>query len=363
MQVTILGVGLIGGSIGLAAHALDKVDRVVAYDRDFTTAERAVERGAADHAARTIAEAVENADVIFLAAPVSSIPGILSEAARSLKVGAIVTDVGSTKARVVDEAENLLPEGVCFIGGHPMAGTEDEGIEAAQAQLFDGAWWILTPTVGVAPTEYGRLHELIASFGCHILALEPELHDELTAIISHLPHLTAATLMNMAADHGRERASLLSLAAGGFRDVTRVAASNSTIWIDICRENRDAIVRALAEFEERLSDLRKVIADESLDDLRNGLDRARQARRDLPGKVTSGEIFELLVPIPDRPGVLSEVTTIIGRLGVNIEDLQMSHTEEGGRGLLRLLIIGGDQARKASNALSIKNFNPRVTSL
>lgn len=363
MRVAIVGSGLIGGSIGLSLRPLDAVERIVVYDRDADAARRAVERGAADEAAASPAAGVAGADLVFVATPVAAIVETVEAIAPGLKSGAIVTDVGSTKARVVAEVEKSVPEGVAFVGGHPMAGTEEEGIEGARPGLFEGAWWILTPTPRVPAEAFRRLHEALSSMGAHVIALEPELHDELMAIVSHLPHLTAATLMNMAADHGKEKASLLSLAAGGFRDVTRVAASNPGIWIDICRENAAAIVAALGEFIDRLRDLQIQVAEGRLDDLAQRLTSARAARRNLAAKPTSGELVEISIPIPDRPGVLSEITTLIGNMGINIEDVQISHAEEGGRGVLRLLVLGSDEARSICVALETKRYHPRSTSI
>lgn len=363
MRIALLGSGLIGGSIGLALRPLDSVDEVVVYDRSESAARRAVERGAADRYEATPAAAVRDADIVFIATPVGAILDTIKSAISGLKSGAILTDVGSTKSRVVDEATSILGANITFLGGHPMAGSEEDGIDGAKEGLFEGAWWILTPTPQVEPAAYQTLHGLLSSLGSHVIALEPALHDELMAIISHLPHLTAATLMNMAADHGKDKASLLSLAAGGFRDVTRVAASNPAIWIDICRENADAIVRALGEFIDRLGELRDFVAAGAADDIHRRLDSARLARRSLAGKRTDGELFEIFVPIPDRPGVLAEVTTLIGNAGVNIEDIQISHAEEGGRGVLRILVLGEDQSRSAYDALVTRGYHPRSTSI
>lgn len=363
MRVALLGTGLIGGSIGLALRRVPDVQGIVAYDRSESARRRAVDRGAADAEADSPAAAVAGADLIFVATPVASIPSVLRSASPGLKSGAIVTDVGSTKARVVDEVETFIDPGVSFIGGHPMAGTEEEGIEAALPSMFEGAWWILTPTERATPAAYRSLHAVLSAFGAQVMALEPAHHDELMAVVSHVPHLTATSLMNLAADHGREQASLLSLAAGGFRDVTRVAASNPDIWVDICVENREAIVKALGEFVERLESLRSTIARGDTDTLRGQFLAAREGRRSLPGKRTGGELVEVHVPVPDRPGVLADVTTLVGNLGVNIEDLQISHAEEGGRGTLRLLILGAVEARRVQDALATKGFEPRATSI
>lgn len=357
-----LGTGLIGGSLGLALGRLPEVE-VVVYDADPSVRERAVERGAGRRAASSAAEAVGGADVVFVATPVGSIPEVIAAARAALKPGAILTDVGSTKSRVVLEVEALELEGATFIGGHPMAGTEEEGIGAADAGLFDGCWWILTPTERVDAGAYRSLHSLIGRLGAQVMALDPAKHDELLAVVSHLPHLTAATLMNLAAERGEEHASLLSLAAGGFRDVTRVAASNPDIWLDICEENASAIVDVLRGFARRLEELGDLVEQSDREGLRARFLSARAARRGLPGRRAGGELVEILVPVPDRPGVLSEVTTTVGDLGVNIEDLQITHAEEGGRGVLRLLIPGVEDAHRVQEVLSRKGYDPRSTSI
>jgi prephenate dehydrogenase len=202
MRVALLGTGLIGGSIGLALRRLDDVDEVVAFDADPDVAKRAVERGAATSGAASTEEAVINADVVFIATPVRTIPQLALRAASQAKPGAVITDVGSTKSRVVLEVENSLPQGATFIGGHPMAGTENDGIEAAEPGLFEGSWWILTPTERVEAASYRALHGLLSRFGAQVMALDPARHDELMAVISHLPHLTATTLMYLAGERG-----------------------------------------------------------------------------------------------------------------------------------------------------------------
>jgi len=363
MKVALLGTGLIGGSIGFALQKLPEVEEVIAYDLDPQARDGAVERGAAARAVGSVAEAVAAADIIFIAAPVGVIPKLAAEAAANAKPGTIITDVGSTKSRVVMEIEKSLPHGVTFIGGHPMAGTEEEGIEAADAGLLDGCWWILTPTDRVEAASYRSLHGLLAGFGARVMALEADRHDDLMAIVSHLPHLTAATLMNLAAERGKEHAGLLSLAAGGFRDVTRVAASNPDIWLDICEENSEAIGSVLSDFAGRILELSDLVTSRNRSELRERFTSARSARRNLPGKGITGELVEVLIPVPDRPGVLAEVTTTVGDLGVNIEDLQITHSEEGGRGTLRLLIAGKEDANRIRDALLSRGYEVRSLSI
>ncbi|MEX2556403.1 MAG: prephenate dehydrogenase [Actinomycetota bacterium] len=363
MRVALLGTGLIGGSLGLALRKLSDVEEVIAYDLDPDVRSKAVARGAAHRASDSPEDAVRGADFVFVATPVGKIPSVIQQARAGLKDGVVLTDVGSTKSRVVLEVEDLEIEGATFIGGHPMAGTEEEGIGAADPALFEGCWWILTPTERVDAGAYRALHSLLARLGAQVMALDPSQHDDLLAVISHLPHLTAAALMNLAAERGKEHGGLLSLAAGGFRDITRVAASNPDIWLDICAENAVAIAGVLREFARRIDELGDLIEAGKRDDLRKRLLTARASRRELPGRRAGGESVEVLIPVPDRPGVLSEVTTTVGNLGVNIEDLQITHAEEGGRGTLRLIISGVDEAHQVQSALSSKGYDVRLTSL
>jgi len=363
MKVALLGCGLIGGSIGLSLKKHLPEVEIIVYDLDRHAAERAVERGAADRIATDPAGAVEGASLVFLATPVGVAPDLLGSVADKLQEGAIVTDVGSTKSRVVVKAGESLPSTVSFIGGHPMAGSEEAGIEAATADLFAGAWWILTPTEHSDPTAYEQLHGILTALGARVMALAPEEHDELMATISHVPQLTATALMNMAAERGKEHGGLLALAAGGFRDVTRVAASNPDIWVDICRENRDAIGEALHTFVERLISLRDLVKRGDETALREQLLAARTARRSLPGKAVDGDLWEVRFPVPDRPGVLAEVTTAVGNLGINIEDLQIAHATEGGRGTIHLAVIGEEGATRICTQLRERGYDARSASL
>ena len=358
-QIAIIGTGLIGGSIGLSAKAADPTIRVRAFDVDPDIAARAVERGAADAAFTSARAAAEGCDIVFLAAPVGAIAGLSSDVSVALEPGAVLTDVGSTKSRVVDEVGSSVGAGT-FIGGHPMAGSEEDGIDAARGDLFREAWWILTPTVEANTEAYRRLHAFVTTLGARVLALDPAGHDELMAVVSHLPHLTATALMGMAAERGRDEASLLALAAGGFRDVTRVAASNPEIWVDIVDENRDAIADALSHFAQRLEQVRDLVEQRSRAELRSLFLHARDARRSLPGKLAEGDLYEVHTPIPDRPGVLAEVTTTVGKLGINIEDLQISHGSEGGRGWLSLAIVGRVEADRVAAALVAKGYDAKA---
>lgn len=344
-RAAIVGTGLIGASIGMALRA--RGWHVTGTDRRLERAQQAVAFGALD------AVGVDpEAEITFVATPVSA---VASEAGLALAHGGLVTDVGSVKAPIVEAVDHP-----CFVGGHPMAGSEQEGVEGAEAGLFQGATWVLTPTAGTDPAAYARVRSVVSTLGADVVALTPERHDSLVALVSHVPHLTAATLMCLAAEGAEEHAALLRLAAGGFRDMTRIAAGHPGIWPDICAENRDAIVEALDRLRSSLDSVRELVSTGDRNGLLHWLEGARNARTNLPGGLARPEtLVDVRVPVPDRPGVVAEVTTLAGELAVNIEDLEIVHSAEGDRGVL-VLVVDADVAEVLREALVSRDFRPSV---
>ncbi len=334
-EIAILGLGLIGGSLG---KRLSVTHTVVGYDHDPDTASKAVATGVCSRVEATAARAAAVADVVVVAVPVDAMPKLFAEIAPHVRSGVTVTDVGSTKAAVV--ASGLARFGDRFVGGHPMAGSERHGVDAADDELFEDAWWILTPTQDTASGAYQQVAALAAECGARPIALAPEVHDSLIARLSHVPQLAASAVVEMAASDV-DNEPLLGLAANGFRDVTRIAASDPSMWVAIVRSNREAILEALGELEGILEALRTTIEAQDWKALHSVLHRARAARLELFAKpVYTGEPVGISLLIPDRPGVLAEVTTAAGELGANIEDLRILHSTEGGRGRLELVVAG-----------------------
>ncbi|MBK5289578.1 MAG: prephenate dehydrogenase [Acidimicrobiia bacterium] len=336
MTVALLGTGLIGGSIGLALTASGMTVR--GFDADAERAERARELGAIATVAGSIAEAVDGADVVIVAVPVGKVAAVVVDA---LDAGArAVTDVGSVKAAVIDAVRTARPElSSRYVGGHPMAGSEQDGLDGADADLFAGATWVLTPTTDTDPAAHTSIRGVIGRLGAEVIEIPPEQHDALVAVVSHVPQLAATTLMNVAVESDDQHALMMRLAAGGFRDMTRIAAGHPGIWPDICVANRDAILEALDAYRGSLDGVRALVASGDGDGLLDVLDRGRRARRSLPsGARVSGPLSELRVPVPDRPAVLAEVTTMAGRLGVNILDIEIAHSIEGEGGVLVLVV-------------------------
>jgi prephenate dehydrogenase len=225
-----------------------------------------------------------------------------------------------------------------------MAGSGgEEGIEGADADLFVGAAWVLTPTATTDPVAFTAVRDLIAHTGARIMAIEPQLHDELVAIVSHLPHLAASAVMHLAADDEANHKTLWRLAAGGFRALTRVSGRSAGIWPDICVENRAAILDILDRYMKELERVRELVAAEERGALLDFFEVARAEVSNLPERsVGAGPLVELSMPVPDRPGVLAEVTTLAGRRGVNIVDLDISHGPTGGVLMMVVPAAGAD---------------------
>jgi prephenate dehydrogenase len=327
-RAVVVGTGLIGGSIGMRLRQVGW--HVTGRDRDPVRARDALDLGALDAVGDD-----PDAAITFVATPVRA---VADEARRALAAGpGLVTDVGGVKASIVEAVADPR-----FVGGHPMAGSEQEGVEGASPDLFEGATWVLTPTAGTDAAAYAQVRQIVTTLGAEVVALPPDRHDTLVAVVSHVPHLTAATLMRLADDRSEEHRALLRLAAGGFRDMTRIASGHPGIWPDICTENQAAIVQVIDELTAALHDMRQVVAKGDREGLLAVLEQARAARVNLPARLrTAADIREVRVPVPDRPGMLAEVTTLATDLDVNIIDLEIAHSTEGDRGVLIMLIEAG----------------------
>ena len=360
-RVAILGTGLIGGSIGLGLGATEPAVEVIGFDADGDAAAAALGAGAVGRVATDPVEAARGASLVVLAAPVDATEGLIDALSGSVEDRTVVTDVGSAKAAVVAAGERAF--GRSFVGGHPMAGSERHGVDAASPDLFREAWWILTPTRTTSPEAYALVADVVGRLGAKPVAVSPSRHDSLVARLSHIPQLTASALVELAAGAG-DREALLGLAAGGFRDVTRIAASNPDLWVTILRSNRASILDALGTLNRKLTSVAAWIEGDEWDEVREWLAGARNNRLELFARPDlSGEPAGLSLPVTDRPGVLAEVTTAAGRLGANIEDLRIVHSTEGGHGRLELVVTGEGPADRLAEALANMGYRVERTAI
>lgn len=341
LHVAVIGAGLVGGSVAAAARAAGAT--VTLTDRDADVRARAAAAGLADRVVDDVATAVRGAELVVAAVPSGVAPAVLVEVARHAPRTALLTDVASLKGDLVPQVEALLaaadlaPER--FVGGHPMAGSERSGPEAADATLFQGATWVLTPTERTDPAAVTRTSAVLRDLGARVLALEPALHDQLVAVTSHLPQVAASALADVAAETtARLGEAVLAVAGGGFRDTTRIAASDPDLWVGILGGNRAAVLAALDALRSRLDGLRDALAAEDDGAVLALLTRASTARRALVRVDGAAEPIDLVVALDDRPGALAIAITALGEAGINVADLAMRHATAGDRGALLLRI-------------------------
>lgn len=348
-RANVIGLGLIGGSIALGLRQQGWHVTGDDTDRDICSTARA--RGVVD-----VVGLDPGAEITFVAVPVLSAADQIKRALADTT--GVVTDVGSVKAAICQACDDQR-----FVGGHPMAGSELDGLDGAQADLFGGAVWVLTPAADSDDTVFARVAAVVASLGAEVVALSPERHDQLVAVVSHVPHLTAATLMGVASARSEEHAGLLRLAAGGFRDMTRVASGRPEIWLDICAENRSAIVDALDELIGGLTGMRDLIGADDRDGLHRRLRDARQARANLPSRVVHpDELCEVRIPIPDRSGAAAEVFTLAAELNVNIASFEVVHVAESTRGVV-VVLVDSALVELYRGGLIARGFRPSVQPL
>ncbi|HLI91351.1 MAG TPA: prephenate dehydrogenase [Ktedonobacteraceae bacterium] len=275
-RVAVIGLGLIGGSIGLALRKVKAAQQVAGYDLGRGVSDRARRIGAIDEHYSSLADTVRGAELVILATPVGAMRVLLQNIAPALSPGAVVTDVASTKAQVINWAEEFLPPTVSFVGGHPMAGKEVSGVEEADASLFQNRIYCLTPTVRTRPAAIKKVCSMIEALGARVRFLEPAEHDGQVAGVSHLPFIASIALVNTLARSGSWADASL-LAANGFRDVSRLAAGNPEMYRDICLTNSESITRWLDEYMATLGDLRRRIATHDKD-LNEQFGKAREVR-------------------------------------------------------------------------------------
>jgi prephenate dehydrogenase len=343
VKVAVLGVGLIGGSIGLAARGRADAE-VCGYDPDERVRARALQLGAIDSQAADIAAAVAGADVVFAAAPVGSLPEVVRLALANAGKDCVVSDVVAGDER--------------FVGGHPLTGAETAGVEHARGDLFDGATWYLTPAKdATAGVLYERLHRLLSRFGARPAAIDADTHDRLMASVSHLPHVLANVLVSQAAGALGEGSERLPAVGPSFRDATRVAGANSAIWTDIYLSNRDALIDRIDDFAARLQHVRAALEDGNQQAVTSWNERARAEHETLLGAGLvggkSGEtVLELRASVPNSPGVIAEIALALGGAGVNILDMVLSPSPDNRQGVVALWIGGEQHAARARELIA-----------
>lgn len=344
MRIAVLGVGLIGGSIGLAARERVQAE-VIGYVRNPHKAAECIERGAVDRVETSIEEAVAGADVVICCAAVGALPEMGRKALAAAPADCVVTDVGSTKRELVE----ALGHDERFVGGHPLAGAETAGVANARADLYDGARWYLTPSANSSGVLYDRLQRLVKDLGAQPVAIDAVEHDEAVAVVSHLPHVMA----NQLAVQGRPGTERLGALAPSLRDGTRVAGSNPGIWGEIYATNHEAIVAAIRESIRGLEEAAEVIGSADVERIEAWQAAAGIERAALSAAETeAGATHELRVLVPNRPGILAELALALSKAGVNISDMSLDPAPDMSSGAISIWVAGEDEAEKAERCIA-----------
>ncbi len=351
-SVGIVGTGLIGASVGLAARRAG-VDRVIGWDPDAAHLAAAAERGAVEPAPE-LAAALEGVELAVVAAPVTALPAQVRAVLDASPPGCTVTDVGSTKGGVCAAAAGVGR----FVGGHPICGSEARGPEWATAELFDGATWFLTPVAATEPDRYKVLHGFVSALGAVPVAIDPEAHDRLVAVTSHLPHALANVLLNQAGGARVDGHEPLAAAGGSLRDMTRVAGANPRIWVDIFLENREALAASLAEHRRRVEQVEAALAAGDAGFLARWIGEASSNRRRLleTAYEDAGALQRLRVHVPDRPGVIAGIAQALGAERINIADFDLQHLSSERGGTLAILVAGEQEAERAAALLEQQGY-------
>ncbi len=355
--IAIIGVGLMGGSLGLAARERLDVPRVIGYSRTARTLKQALELGAITDEAGSVEEAAADADIIFVATPVRSILEVIRQVMAASGPGTIVTDIGSTKSGLMHAL--TAAEEKRFIGGHPVCGSETAGVGNSREELFDNATWFLTSGKGVDPSNYERLHGFISRIGALPTAIDPDAHDRIMALVSHLPHVLANSAMNQVGGVNLDGREALLSAGPSFKDLTRVAGSNPNVWTDIFMENRRWLGEALHEHRDSIDRIIAAVeaGDETaltamISEAAANHNRMLEAEQLIPS-----ELFVVKVPVFDRPGVFSQVTVVLGNAGINIEDLSFHRISAEQGGVLSLVVSGSETGSRAVGILQALEYD------
>jgi prephenate dehydrogenase len=357
-RLAIVGTGLIGSSVGLAAKRAG-VQRVTGWDADPEFLALSAERGALDAPAESLVAAVEETELALVATPVAALAGEIAAVLDAAGGGCTVTDVGSTKAGLCASVDDR----VRYIGGHPVCGSEARGPAHGSAQLFEGSTWFLTPVAETEPGRYRVLHGFVSALGAVPVAIDPAAHDRLLALTSHLPHALANLILNHAGAVRVDGHEPLAAAGGSLRDMTRIAGANPRIWIDIFLDNADELRAALGEHRRRLEELDRALETRDAGWLARWIGEAGGNRRRLLSEAfpDPGTLQRVRVHVPDRPGVLSGITQALGAESINIEDFELEHLSPERGGTLSVLVAGEEEARRAADLLEAQGYSVIVS--
>lgn len=360
-KVLVIGLGLIGGSMALAIRQSKKAI-IAGYDINKSSIEQAISLGVIDYGT-TIDKGAKDADLIILATPVDIIQKILLDLSKlELKPTTIITDVGSTKRHIVNEAKHLFAGRATFIGGHPMAGSHKSGVLASKSHLFENAFYFLTPDETVESEKVTLLKNYLEGTKATFLTINPKQHDEVVGVISHFPHVIASSLVHQLSHFNSGELNMSRLAAGGFRDITRIASSDPTMWQRICMDNRDVLLHLFDSWDQIMTKMKKALIENNEHAIFSFFKNAKDYRDQIPtkDKGVMPSYYDLYVDVPDYPGIIAKITEIIAKNGISITNIRIIELRENILGVLRISFQTDTARESASKLLQAHNYKTFV---
>lgn len=353
-RVGIIGLGLIGGSLAKSFRKRGGITYIAAYGRNEETLRTAQQEGIITQYATALDDTFAGLDAVFVCTPVDYIVSHAQALALIIGPDCILTDAGSVKSQVFQEIAAI--NGLCFIGGHPMAGSEQTGYEASTDYLFENAYYVLTPAPNASVHKMAELRTLLTCIGAIPIVMSPERHDRAVAAISHAPHVIAAALVNAVRTLEDPTNTLLMLAAGGFKDITRIASSNPDLWQSISMENAVEIAAVLDVFGEQIKQFREALAFNDSESLRRFYANAKDYRDRFQNRTSYIKTYELYIDVRDQPGVIATVAAHMSSNGINIKNIGVVNNREFDNGVLQIIVDSEADREKCSTLLKKLNF-------
>lgn len=358
-KVFIIGLGLIGGSVALAIKKAHPSCIILGYDVNQQQTVLAKSLSIIDEGVSSIEGQTDQADLIVIAAPVLKTEEIMDLLMShcTFKNEAIITDVGSTKQAIMNKSR-YFPKDITFIGGHPLAGSHKSGIEAANTRLFENAFYVLISNKPDNSDKVEKLKQWLNGTRATFISMTPDEHDRIVGMISHFPHVIAASLVHQLSKNNEERVDVRDLAAGGFRDITRIASASPKMWHDVLMNNRSVLIDLLEKWQSEMENVKAMIDNMDSERIYNYFKRAKQYRDGLPQRKKGAlpPLFEIYVDIPDYPGIIAQVTAIIGRADINITNIGIIEMREGITGVLRVSFRSEKDRAHAMETLHQQDF-------
>ncbi|MFC5714232.1 prephenate dehydrogenase [Thalassorhabdus alkalitolerans] len=361
-KVCVVGLGLIGGSIALAIQR-EHDAFIIGVEVDENQLKLAESLKIIDQGTRSLAEGVCEADLIIFATPVTKTEELVESLKdEKLKPGVIITDVGSTKKKIFEKSQGFQKHDITFIGGHPMAGSHKTGVQAAKAHLFENAYYILTPAKDTPLKKVIQLQNWLKGTKAKFIEMTPDQHDKLVGVVSHFPHIVAAGLVHQVASMKEEEDMVETLAAGGFRDITRIASASPVMWRDILLHNKEPLLDLLEKWQVEMDKIHTFIKQGDKEEIYRFFERAKLFRDGLPSRKKGAipSFYDLYVDVPDHPGVISDVTGLLATEGISITNIRIIETREDIMGVLRLTFRSDEDRERGKKCLQRELYETYV---